>query len=220
MPTRLTSKPATSPRFLAPPLVPESPPIVAGASPFQAIPCSRSSVPPFPSFLPPTSPSFPDTTQGASSAPQTLTVISSGNTTLHISAVSLAGPNPSDFNVIDNCTAPLAPGVNCPLSLVFNPAAPGQRIADLLIADDASGSPQTLVLSGTGIALVPALSLSPPVPSFPATTQGTSGAPQTLSLINSGNAPLQVASVSISGSNASEFSPTSNCTAPLAPAAS
>jgi hypothetical protein len=59
-----------------------------------------------------------------------------------------------------------------------------------MIADDASGSPQTVVLSGTGIAVVPALSFSPPAPSFPATTQGTSSPPQTLSIINSGNAPL------------------------------
>jgi hypothetical protein len=47
-----------------------------------------------------------------------------------------------------------------------------------MIADDASGSPQTVVLSGTGIAVVPALSFSPPAPSFPATTQGTSSPPQ------------------------------------------
>jgi centrosomal CEP192-like protein len=168
----------------------------------------------------PTALSFPSTNQGSSSPPQTLTVISSGNTSLHISSVSLAGPNPSDFSFTNNCTAPLSPGSNCIISLVFAPTAAGQRVADLMIADDASGSPQTYSLTGTGIAVVPALSFSPPVPSFPATTQGTSSAPQTLSVINSGNAPLQISSVSLAGPNASEFSFTSNCTAPLAPAAS
>lgn len=164
--------------------------------------------------------SFPSINQGSSSAPQTLTVISSGNATLHISSVSLAGANPSDFTFTNSCTAPLAPSSNCTISLVFSPTAPGQRTADLMIADDAQGSPQTVVLSGTGIAVLPALSLSPPAPSFPATTQGASSSPQTLTAVNSGNAPLQVSSVSLGGANASQFSVSSTCAAPLAPAAS
>ena len=89
-----------------------------------------------------------------------------------------------------------------------------------MITDDAQGSPQGVVLGGTGIAVLSALSLSPPAPSFPATTQGASSAPQTLTAVNSGNAPLQVSSISLNGSNASEFGVSSTCTAPLAPAAS
>ncbi len=168
----------------------------------------------------PSAVSFPSINQGSSSAPQSLTVISSGNTTLHISSVSLSGPNPSDFSLTNNCTAPLAPASSCTISLVFSPAAPGQRTADLVITDDAQGSPQGVVLGGTGIAVLSALSLSPPAPSFPATTQGASSAPQTLTAVNSGNAPLQVSSISLNGSNASEFGVSSTCTAPLAPAAS
>ena len=164
--------------------------------------------------------SFPSTNQGSSIAPQTLTVISSGNSPLHISSVSLAGANPSDFSFTQNCTAPLAPGSNCTISVTFNPAAAGQRVANLMIADDAPGSPQTVVLSGVGIAVIPALTFSPPAPSFPATTQGTSSAPQAISVINSGNAPLQISSVSLGGSSASQFSLTSNCSGSLAPAAS
>jgi 6-phosphogluconolactonase (cycloisomerase 2 family) len=97
----------------------------------------------------PASPTFPTTTQGTSSVPQTLTVISSGNAPLHVSSVSLAGPNPSDFSLTNNCTAPLAPASNCAISLVFNPIAPGQRTASLMISDDAPGSPQTVSLSAT-----------------------------------------------------------------------
>ena len=163
---------------------------------------------------------FPFTNQGSSSPSQTLTVISSGNTTLHISSVSLAGPNPSDFTSTNNCTAPLAVSANCSITIVFSPTAPGQRTANLMIADDAQNSPQTVVLSGAGIAVLPALTFSPAAPSFPATTQGASSAPQTLTAVNSGNAPLQVSSISVAGSNAAEFSMSSTCAAPLAPAAS
>jgi 6-phosphogluconolactonase (cycloisomerase 2 family) len=161
--------------------------------------------------------SFPATTQGASSAPQTLTVLSTGNAPLHISAVSLGGPNPSDFSFTNNCLAPVAPSSNCTISVVFSPIAPGQLTADLLISDDAPGSPQTLVLSGSGIATLPAVTFSPATPSFPPTTQGTSSAPQVLTVINSGNAQLHVSSVSIAGSNATDFSFASNCVAPVAP---
>lgn len=164
--------------------------------------------------------SFPSTNQGSSSVPQTLTVISSGNSPLHISSVSLAGANPSDFSFTNNCTAPLTPSSNCAISVTFNPTAAGQRVADLMIADDAPGSPQTVVLTGVGIAVVPALTFSPPAPSFPATTQGTSSPPQAISVINSGNAFLQISSVSLGGSSASQFSLTSNCAGSLAPAAS
>lgn len=164
--------------------------------------------------------SFSSTNQGSSSAPQTLTVISSGNSPLHISSVSLAGANPSDFSFTQSCSAPLAPSANCTISVTFNPTAGGQRVADLMIADDASGSPQTVALSGVGIAVIPALTFSPPAPTFAATTQGTSSAPQAISVINSGNATLQISSVSLGGFSASQFSLTSNCAGSLVPAAS
>lgn len=170
--------------------------------------------------LSPTALSFPSTNQGSSSASQTLTVISSGNSPLHISSVSLGGANPSDFSFTNNCTAPLAPSSNCTVPIAFNPTAPGQRAADLVIADDASGSPQTVALTGVGIAVLPALTFSPPAPSFPSTTQGTSSAPQAISVINSGNATLQISSISLGGSSASQFSLTSNCAGSLAPTAS
>jgi 6-phosphogluconolactonase (cycloisomerase 2 family) len=167
----------------------------------------------------PATPSFPATNQGSSSAPQTLTAISSGNAPLQVSSVSLTGPNPTEFSVTNNCTSPVAPSANCTISLVFSPTTPGQRTASLAISDNVPGSPQTIALSGTGIATVPAVTFSPATLSFPATTQGTSGAAQTLKLTNSGIAPLHISSVALGGSNSSEFSVTNTCTALLAPAA-
>jgi 6-phosphogluconolactonase (cycloisomerase 2 family) len=165
--------------------------------------------------------SFPSTTQGASSAALTLTVMNSGTAPLHISSVSLSGPDASDFTFTNKCTAQVAPAANCTISLVFSPIAPGQRTANLMITDDAPASPQTLLLSGTGIAAVPAVTFSSTALSFspPTTTQGTSSAAQTLTVMNSGNAPLHISSVSLGGSNPADFSFTGNCTASVAPAA-
>jgi len=97
----------------------------------------------------PAVPSFPTITQGTSGGAQTLTVLNSGTTSLHISSFVLGGLNPSDFNLANNCTAPVAPTISCTVSLGFNPLAAGQRTANLTIADDAPGSPQTISLNAT-----------------------------------------------------------------------
>ncbi len=96
----------------------------------------------------PAVPSFPTITQGTSGAAQMLTITSSGTGPLHISSVSLGGPNPSDFSFTNNCSTSVAPPANCTISLVFNPIGPGQRTANLTITDDAPGSPQSISLSG------------------------------------------------------------------------
>src|SRR5260370_14966553 len=49
----------------------------------------------------PAVPSFPTITQGTSGGAQTLTVLNSGTTSLHISSVVLCGPNPPDFKLSD-----------------------------------------------------------------------------------------------------------------------
>src|SRR5882672_3460385 len=57
----------------------------------------------------PAAPSFPTITLGRSGTLQTLTVINSGTTPLHVSSVALGDPNPSDFSFTNNCTSPVAP---------------------------------------------------------------------------------------------------------------
>ena len=97
----------------------------------------------------PADPSFPTITEGTSGAAQTLTVTNSGTGILHISAVSLAGTNPSDFALTNNCKSPVSAAANCTISLAFSPLGPGQRTANLSITDDAPGSPQTIALTAT-----------------------------------------------------------------------
>jgi hypothetical protein len=147
--------------------------------------------------------------------------MNSGAAPLHISSVSISGSDASDFSFTNNCTVSVAPAANCTILLVFSPIAPGQRTANLMITDDAPASPQTLLLSGTGIAAIPAITFSATALSFspPNTTQGTSSAAQTLTVMNSGNATLHISSVSLGGSNPADFSLAGNCTASVAPAA-
>jgi hypothetical protein len=158
-------------------------------------------------------------TAGTSSATQVFSIVNIGNQLLAINSISIAGTNPTSFSQTNTCLATLTPNANCSVSITFNPASVGTFTAGLRIADNAPSSPQTLLLSGTGVAPVAAVTFSPATPSFPATTQGTSSVAQTLTLINSGTGPLHVSSVSLGGPNPSDISFTNNCMAPVSPAA-
>jgi hypothetical protein len=189
------------------------------APPTQSVSLSGTGLAPAPAVtLVPGSLNFGTVTQGTS-ASLNISVTNSGNAVLHISSLAVGGANAKDYSSSSpTCTSPIAVNSSCSIVVTFTPAAPGLRSANLTIADDAPDSPQTVALSGTGGTAAPAITFSPATPAFPSTTQGTSSAPQILTVGNSGNAPLHISSVALSGSNASEFSFTNNCTAAVAPA--
>jgi hypothetical protein len=84
------------------------------------------------------------------SSAQTVTLTNTGSATLSITSVTVTGTNASDFTESDTCGNSVATGANCRIAVMFTPAASGARTAALSIADNASGSPQTVSLSGTG----------------------------------------------------------------------
>jgi len=160
---------------------------------------------------------FPTITQGMKSSPSNISVTNSGNATLHISTVTVAGNNPADFsNSTAGCVAAaLAPASSCSISVTFVPLAAGQRSETISLGDDASGSPQVIQVSGNANpAPVPAVSISPSPASFPATTQGTKSGPLNVVVTNSGSATLHISTVTVAGSNAADFSTsTGGCSA-------
>jgi hypothetical protein len=166
----------------------------------------------------PTSPiDFPDTVTGTSTAPISITVTNSGGAPLHISSVSLTGTNPTDFAIASNtCTAAaIAVNATCNVGATFTPSGTGERQANLQFTDDASSSPQILALNGKGLApATPAVTVVPNSPiMLPSTTQGATSAPLVVTITNSGNAPLNVSAVTVTGANASDFALASNtCT--------
>jgi centrosomal CEP192-like protein/beta-propeller repeat-containing protein/ASPM-SPD-2-Hydin domain-containing protein len=87
---------------------------------------------------------------GTSSPAQTVAVQNPGTALLTISAIKVTGPNASSFHATSQCGSSLAPGANCSVSVVFKPTATGPFSASLAFTDNASGSPQTVSLSGTG----------------------------------------------------------------------
>jgi hypothetical protein len=95
---------------------------------------------------------FGQENMAATTGAQTITLTNTGKVTLSISSITVAGANPGDFAQTSTCGASVAAGANCSLSVTFAPTAMGSRTASLSISDNASGSPQTVSLTGTGVA--------------------------------------------------------------------
>jgi len=94
---------------------------------------------------------FASQTVGVASSAQIINLQNSGTATLTGIAISITGANASDFGETTTCGTTLTAGSSCPISIVFTPGGAGARIATLSVADNASGSPQTVPITGTGV---------------------------------------------------------------------
>ncbi len=159
--------------------------------------------------LSPASLTFGPQNVGATSSPQTETVTNTGPANLTISTVTIGGTNASDFATsADTCAgAVLTPNNTCAGSVTFTPSASGKRNALLIFTDDASDSPQTLGLTGTGVAIAPVASVSPPSLTFGNQRPGTESPSQPVTLNNTGTAALTITSIATTAN----FGETNNC---------
>jgi HYDIN/CFA65/VesB-like, Ig-like domain/Beta-propeller repeat len=108
----------------------------------------------------PSSLTFGDVTVGDVSPAQTVTITNTGTQTLTFNSISAGG----DFSSTDTCTSNvLNVGQSCSVSVTFSPTSSGARVGGLSISDNAAGSPQAVVLSGTGVAQFTMSSPSPNV---------------------------------------------------------
>ena len=89
---------------------------------------------------------------GVQSAGQSITVMNSGRQPLTISSIGFSGAQSGDFSQTNKCSNSVTPGATCSVNVSFTPTGTGSRGANLSISDNASGSPQTVALSGTGVA--------------------------------------------------------------------
>lgn len=143
---------------------------------------------------------------GVSSNPAAIVLENTGNSSLNLTAVAITGTNSSDFGQTNNCIGSLAPAATCTVNVIFTPTAGGSRIASLSVSDDATGSPQKVALTGTGIGAI--ASLSSNTLSFPSQTIGTTSTAQLVTLTNTGTTALSITSIAASG----DFAETHSCT--------
>jgi uncharacterized protein YdbL (DUF1318 family) len=145
----------------------------------------------------PTSLNFGNENVGTTTAAQTIT-LSNGNPALSITSIAVTGTNAADFALTSNsCGSAVPAASSCTVAVTFTPSAAGTRTAALTITDSAPNSPQTIALSGTGIA--PAVTLSASSLTFADQLISTTSAAQTVKLTNTGNGPLKIQSIAPSG---------------------
>jgi hypothetical protein len=165
--------------------------------------------------LSPTSIAFPATITGTTSDAQIVTLTNTGAASVTISSIALGGANATSFEQLSNCGSTLAASASCSLYVAFKPAVAGALTATISVSDTATGSPQTVALSGTG-ASAPSVKLSATSIAFPTTKSGTTSAAQSLTLTNTGAATLTLSSISLTGANPADFTALNTCGATLA----
>jgi hypothetical protein len=79
---------------------------------------------------------------------ETVNLTNTGSATLTISGISISGsPKPNELTQTNNCGSSLAPNASCTITVTFFSLGGGNISASLVIADNASGSPQSVAIT-------------------------------------------------------------------------
>ncbi len=170
---------------------------------------------PPPTLLPATL-GFGNQTQGSTSAPQTVTLTNATLDTLTISSVVTTGTNATDFAPTSNCGTSVPSGGTCTITVTFTPTTVGAESGSLVV-NSTPTQPAPVALTGTGTA---GPTISPTSLSFGNQIQGTTSAPQTLTVTNNTGQVFTITGVTTTGTNAGDFLPQSACGSSLANGAS
>ena len=95
----------------------------------------------------PSSLTFGSTTVGSPSAVQNVTITNTGGAAATVSGVASTG----DFSQTSTCAgSTIAAGATCTVAVTFQPTATGARTGSVTVTSNATNSPTTVALSGTG----------------------------------------------------------------------
>jgi hypothetical protein len=160
--------------------------------------------------LSPTSLNFGNQQVGTTSPGQNITLSNTGTGSLSITKISLTGSNAADYAQTNTCGSSVAAGASCTISVTFTPSKIGTRAASVNIADNATGSPQSVSLSGSGTG--PYVKLTPSTLTFAGQNVGTTSPAQNVTLKNTGTASLTITSIAATG----DYAQTNTCGSGLA----
>ncbi|HEV2470716.1 MAG TPA: SBBP repeat-containing protein [Candidatus Sulfotelmatobacter sp.] len=162
---------------------------------------------------------------GTSSQPQNIVLTNTGTGALSIAAITVSG----DFSQTNNCGNSIVAGGSCSVAVTFTPTAGGTRAGSLTIQDNASGSPQSASLSGTGTVVMSDFSITGSVTSatvkagstatYILTISGVGGAFNNAIQLNCSGAPSK-ATCSVSPSSVTPGSKSANVTVTVTTAGS
>ena len=139
---------------------------------------------------------------------QTFTLTNTGTSSLTISQLTVTGAGYSISGLATPST--IAAGASATFSALFAPTTAGSLPGTITISSNASGSPSTVALSGTGVAGTAALSANPTSLAFGNVNAGTTSS-KSVTLTNSGSANVTISQVTVSANDVT----TSGVTTPV-----
>jgi mono/diheme cytochrome c family protein len=170
---------------------------------------------------------YASTQVGSTAATQTITLTNYG-IQLKLAGIALSGANASDFTITGGSCAVgglVADTTTCTVQVAFTPAGTGTRSASLTLSGNATNTtgvaqasptvtPVVITLTGTGAAApAPIQGISTSTLTFAATVLGSSATPQSVTVSNTGNAPLTLTSIALANTsvNPGDFSLGGTC---------
>ena len=153
---------------------------------------------------------FPNQPLKIKSPAQNITMTNFGTTPITFTSWAAT----TGFTETNTCGTSLAAGQSCTISVTFTPHLSTPYSGSLTITDSDPTMTQVVALTGTSIGS-PTIKLSSHSVALHGVDYGSTSAPQTVTLTNTGTGILNVSSIVISGANASEFNETDTCGPPL-----
>ncbi len=125
---------------------------------------------------------------GQTSAPQGVIATNDGTTPITFSSITASG----DFAESDNCTTALQPTTNCTITVTFTPSSTASSVGALTLTDNAPGSPQIVLLTGSGFVQTQDFSIGSITPSGTIVAGGTATYTVVLSSIAGFDQPVSL----------------------------
>ena len=142
-----------------------------------------------------------------SSLAQTVVFSNTGSAAVNINSIVTT----SHFTDTTNCSGSIAAGASCSVNEIFSPDTAGPLSGSLTISE--SADTQVVSLEGQGVS--PGLAVGPSFAIFGSQVVGTTSQAQTLTVTNTGTAPLTLNPITVSNN----FIESDLCSAALAPSA-
>ncbi len=146
---------------------------------------------------------------GKPSEAKRLTLVNGGSAPMAIERLALEGSGESSFVWVANgCSGrSLEPKADCSVRIAFQPRTTGSFEATLRVWSDAPEDPR-IPVRGTGVA--PGLFVDPAELDFGDLRPGQAGPTKSLTVENTGNAPLEIDRVEVTGGSAGAFAVSAN----------